>query len=621
MGDQANEVQRAASAEKPGMRMICPACNEMYDDEYVCKGCGAGLLEIPDAPLLSGKLLDGRYDVEGVIGTGGMGTVYRARQRGMEREVAIKVLHPHYAHQPRAVKRFFREAQAASKLVHPNIVTVYDFGRSIDGHLYMVMEMLEGWTLGDLIHYRAPLSAPLAITIARQVCDALGEAHKHRIVHRDLKPDNVLVTMTDDGLWAKVLDFGIARSMRDKDADLSVNESTVEIAGTPAYMSPEQILGKEPDTRSDLYALGIILFEMLTKQRPFDDESSVALCMKQLNDVPPPVSDLAPDAKSLDSIVAALLEKKVGARPAHAADVKALLEACPDCHAPVEHVQIDNRPHQALGVKTTRADQAMMMVQPTLESSDSKGASLADVLGRVGQNSADEPALRELSELTFPKREAHSVFEPRGASARSASPRGPVCLVAQLLVEHAAVLTSGVVASWLGQHKTAGWGVSRDAQKATLRVHAALKGDPATVRKDAIDALVMLQRESLDHNVALRIGVVGVGEPREIAPAIDLAQRLAASSAHGRVSMPKDLQAALALEAAPQTHVYLPDGRAVESAAVGPNRRGDARELLWGRSVPLRRLGQFADEARRSSKLITGLVVGPRGIGKTALVR
>ena len=116
-------------SETPSMRMVCPACNLTFEPSvYVCSACGTGLLEMPDTPLLTGQLLDGRYDIEGVVGTGGMGTVYRARQRGMERAVAIKVLHAHYAHQPRAVKRFFREAQAASRLVHPNVVTVYDLG-------------------------------------------------------------------------------------------------------------------------------------------------------------------------------------------------------------------------------------------------------------------------------------------------------------------------------------------------------------------------------------------------------------------------------------------------------------------------------------------------------------
>jgi serine/threonine protein kinase len=124
-------------------RNICPACNALYAaDVMVCARCGTGLLEVPDMKLLTGSTLDDRYDIEGIVGTGGMGAVYRARQRGMEREVAIKVLHPHFAADPRAVKRFFREAQSAARLVHPNIVTVYDFGRAREGHLYMVMELL-----------------------------------------------------------------------------------------------------------------------------------------------------------------------------------------------------------------------------------------------------------------------------------------------------------------------------------------------------------------------------------------------------------------------------------------------------------------------------------------------
>ncbi len=613
----------STSAEAPGMRMICPACNRSYDaGELVCLACGSGLLEIPDAPLLSGKVLDGRYDIDGVVGTGGMGTVYRARQRGMEREVAIKILHAHYAHQPKAVKRFFREAQAASRLVHPNIVTVYDFGRSDEGHLYMVMELLEGWTLGDLIHYRAPLQPGLAIAIAVQICDALDEAHRRRFAHRDLKPDNVLVTAVEDGLWAKVLDFGIARAIRDKDAGLEVNHSTVEIAGTPSYMSPEQILGKEPDTRSDLYALGVILFELLTKSRPFDDDSSVAVCMKQLNEVPPRLSTVIDGVGGIEDVVARLLEKKADDRPATAAEVKALLLACPQAAQPLELEtlgQLDPKAARALSQRTTRADAAMLMAQPTLDASNaSNSPPLGEVIGRFRQSAN----LAGLAGLAFPARGAGS--PPEVAAAASATPPRPkrqrLAAIAHVIADHPSALEAPPVVRWLDARRDEGWAISLQTQKAVLRVPLGASGAAATARA-AVDGLVELQERALCDNLALRVGVAAVESGPVVADALDLSRRLAASSAHGVVSIPEPLGSELEHDVRPQTEVFLPSGEQIACLAVRPALlSGGQRELLWGRSIPLRRLGQLAEQARRAGP-VRAIVTGAKGIGRSSLVR
>lgn len=625
------------AAEEPGLRMICPACNRSYDaGEFVCKACGSGLLEIPDAPLLSGNLLDDRYDVEGVVGTGGMGTVYRARQRGMEREVAVKVLHAHYAHQPRAVKRFFREAQAASKLVHPNIVTVYDFGRSLEGHLYMVMELLEGWTLGDLIHYRAPLDPALAIAIGAQICDALGEAHRRRLVHRDLKPDNVLLTTVEDGLWAKVLDFGIARAMRDPESSLTINQSTVEIAGTPSYMSPEQILGKEPDPRSDLYALGIILFEMLTKRRPFDDESSVALCMKQLNETAPRVSSVVAAGTALDAVVAGLLEKSADARPQDAQEVRALLLACPEARGPIDFTGLlDPQRARSLSQKTTRGDAAIMMVQPTLDSSlDPRGnnPSLGVVIDRAKEQAA-AVALSSLADLHFvelpkgadePRRASSSSPPPLPGAARADSKRRKITAIAQIIGDHPSVMRALAVTRWTESRERDGWSLSVEAQKIVVRIHGE-GGDAEDPSGSAelIGRLVELQGEALRGNLALRIGAASVTPERSVADAMDLSRRLAASSGHGVVTVPReiDMGSVDALDIRPQSEVFLPDGKPIACVALRQSEAGAAfPTLLWGRSLPLRRLGQLADEARRAGP-VTAVVTGGRGLGRSALVK
>ncbi|MCC6623484.1 MAG: protein kinase [Deltaproteobacteria bacterium] len=645
-----------SSGERPGVRMICPACNTLYGPSVlVCEGCGSGLLEIPDAPLLSGRTLDERYDVDGVVGTGGMGTVYRARQRGMEREVAIKVLHPHYAVDPRAVKRFFREAQAASRLIHPNIVTVHDFGRSLDGHLYMVMELLEGWTLGDLVHYRAPLSPALAIDVARQVCDALDEAHRQRLVHRDLKPDNILLTQADEGLWAKVLDFGIARVVRDTDGGgLDRNHSTVEIAGTPAYMSPEQILGKDPDPRSDLYSLGIILFEMLTRKRPFDDESSVALCMRQLNERPPRVGEVIGNGRghviseALERVIASLLEKQPADRPARARDVKALLEACPESALPFTAPSLVLAPGEPKGVgdRTTRAEHPpMVMSDKTVElAAGAQSPPLAEVIerfkrdglsfrgtdgeGRGGasaRSGSGEPGRK--TELGRPA----PVLEP----ARPRKPKA-IAAVVVLLAEHPGAFASGELAGWLEEQRHgASFEVIREDRRVTMKV---LGGAEAI--RPALDALGQLQDRSLAQNVALRIGLAPVAgdDPGAIGAALDLARRLAVATTHGQVAVAPGVAQRAGLDARPQTTVFLPDGSPLECAVVrrAPSRVGEGagREavvgddaelgsgLLWGRGLQLRRLGQICDrggeEARHGPA--TALVVGPRGMGKSALL-
>ncbi len=601
-------VEPVIDSLDPGLKMVCPACNVTFEASVqVCVTCGAGLLEVPDSPLLSGQLLDGRYQIGGVVGSGGMGTVYRAEQVGMERAVAIKVMHAHYAHDPRAVKRFFREAQAASRLIHPNIVTVYDFGRSEDGHLYMVMELLEGWTLGDLIHYRAPLEPSLAIAIASQVCDALDEAHKRRIVHRDLKPDNILVSLVRGSVWAKVLDFGIARAMRDRDAGLMVHQSTVEIAGTPAYMSPEQILGQDLDPRSDLYSLGVILYEMLTRQRPFDDENSVTLCMKQLNDEPVALNTFREDVRRLDEVVHGLLHKSVDGRPSTAGDTKRRLLACPQAAAPVVLEPIDPGAARGLGAKTTRGNAAALMAQPTL-----------NVAYEAAQSQRlHTPALGgvALPELSFPGMSA--AVAPKVDVPQEVQ----VAAVARVVAESQDVISHVVVCGWIEAREAEGWEVDVDGDALDVYV-------PAVAGHDAFGALLnelsALQGAALDANLALRTGAASCADGYGTR-ALDLARRLAASAPHGRVVTTKGAGAERGHREVPRTSVFLPGGAALAAVSIAPASPSggalvDDGELLWGRSIPLRRLGQIADEARRTG-LQRALLVGAAGFGKSAALR
>ena len=659
MVDSANESHET--------RSICPACNAMYDRSvFVCERCGTGLLEIPDAPLLSGSTLDMRYDIEGVVGTGGMGTVYKARQRGMEREVAVKVLHPRFAHEPRAVKRFFREAQAASRLIHPHVVSVFDFGRAVEGHLYMVMELLEGATLGDLIHYRAPLPASLALAILGQICDALEEAHRQRVVHRDLKPDNVLLTSHEDGLWAKVLDFGIARVFREPGdgPGLDRHHSTVEIAGTPAYMSPEQILGKEPDPRSDLYSLGIMLFEMLTRQRPFDDENSVALCMKQLNEEAPRVSTFQSVSEPVERLVKSLLAKRPEDRPQRAREVKALIAGCPESAFPYSVPSLSPSQGPRLGDGATRNDNVFVPEQNTMN----VGA-LPIVLERAPVGLAPEnPTMatpfagppperlrveRPGTSSTSPasgsagavvreaelKSGAPSVRRDRTSFGRSATEVGmasnerrakkSVAALCCILAEHQGALATGELANWLVAREREGAEVQREDRRAIERVHnergagANEKGDKSGPLERLGELLLALQERALAQNIGLRVGLAEVTDEAAAAPmSLDLARRLAAATTHGQVAVLSSTAHRLGMAIRPQTTVFMPDGAALESAVL---RRTvevadeDGTNLLWGRGLQLRRLGQIGDEALRVGPTMA-LVQGARGMGKSALV-
>jgi serine/threonine-protein kinase len=234
-----------------------------------------------------GEVVAGRYELEELVGTGGMSSVYRALDRLLERNVALKILHPHYGDDAEYVERFRREARAVAQLSHPNIVTVIDRGEA-DGQQYIVFEYIDGESLKQLTDRTGPLPARRAIELTLQVADALAFAHQAGLVHRDVKPQNVLVT--DDG-EAKVTDFGIARSL---DVEHGVTQ-TGTVLGTSNYLSPEQARGHAVTPATDVYSLGVVLFELLTGDVPFPGDNFVAVAMKHINEPPPPLLELRPD--------------------------------------------------------------------------------------------------------------------------------------------------------------------------------------------------------------------------------------------------------------------------------------------------------------------------------------
>ncbi len=284
-----------------------------------------------DDPLV-GTVFEGRYRIEARVSAGGMGAVYRATQLAVNRPVALKLLSAELARDLKAVARFQQEARSVAALRHPNTVRLFDFGQGEGGRLYLVMEFLEGESLGELIDREAPLDPGRIIEIVRQICDALAEAHESGIIHRDLKPDNLIVTRV--GLkrdFVKLVDFGIAKVQAV--LDRAKQELTGEglVLGSPGYMAPEQItsVGIEPAT--DLYSLGALMYEMVTGLPPFVGETPFQVCIQHLNQAPahPTMDGRRLDGPLIDLILQ-LLQKDPKRRPRSAA---AVLEALEECEA------------------------------------------------------------------------------------------------------------------------------------------------------------------------------------------------------------------------------------------------------------------------------------------------
>jgi len=239
---------------------------------------------------LLGTLLAGRYRIDALIGSGGMGAVYRAKHMHMRKAVAVKVLHKEMTAFPEVVARFEREAVAAGRIEHPHVVSASDFGKLEDGSFYLVLEFIEGQSLARLVSKAGALSPLRALRITRQIVEALQAAHAVGIVHRDLKPDNVmLVDKDDDPDFVKVLDFGIAKVKVEETVEQPALTQIGTVFGTPEYMSPEQARGELVDARADLYTVGVILFEMLSGHSPFKDDDLVVVLTRHLTADPPPL--------------------------------------------------------------------------------------------------------------------------------------------------------------------------------------------------------------------------------------------------------------------------------------------------------------------------------------------
>ena len=260
------------------------------------------------------RVLDGRYALEALVGSGGMADVYRAKDQLLERTVAVKILHQQYENDTEFITRFQREAKAAARITHPNIVNVYDVGVA-EGRHYIVMEYVPGRTLKERIKEEGPVPVPQALQIARQIAGALAQAHANNLVHCDIKPHNILV-MPDGNV--KVADFGIARAVTE--STMTYNDN---IMGSVHYFSPEQARGTMITPKSDVYSLGVLLYEMLSGRIPFDGNTAVSIARKHLEEDPQPLHMIAP---GIPPVVEALVTRMMAKDPAQRPDSSMLVQ-------------------------------------------------------------------------------------------------------------------------------------------------------------------------------------------------------------------------------------------------------------------------------------------------------
>jgi len=283
-------------------------------------------------PFIGRDILQGQFQILQKIGSGGMGSVYKALQPAMNRMVAVKILHPKLANRKDLVSRFRREARAMSHLTHPNTVKVYLYGELEDGSLYIVMEYLEGKNLNQTVRSEGPMAIERGLPILIQACHALDEAHRAGIIHRDLKPENIFVT-SQGGLkdFAKVLDFGLAKvTEREMRPGSIILTQEGMVFGTPEFMSPEQAQGKTLTAGSDIYSLAVILYEVLTGKLPFDAKNPMEFIQLHVTTKPKPINERVPGKTFpplLWTVLARAMEKKSEDRFGSASEFAAALQA------------------------------------------------------------------------------------------------------------------------------------------------------------------------------------------------------------------------------------------------------------------------------------------------------
>lgn len=358
------------------------------------------------------RLIDGRYRQGQRIGRGGMATVYRATDTRLEREVAVKIMHPHLAENPGFRSRFDREAKAAAQLHHPNLVSVYDTG--IDGDdAYLVMELIDGGTLRELLKERGRMPAYAMVAVLFPVLAALEAAHGRGLIHRDIKPDNILIDQ--DGA-VKLTDFGLVRSVEGDSHPV-----TSAVMGTAAYVAPEQLDGREVDFRTDLYGLGIVAFEMLTATVPFTGSSQAQVIHQRLTqDVPAPSSVQADIPLALDEFVLRLAARHPNDRfPSAAAATKALQQIVRQLRLPAFTVPAPQRSASQRAASRAVEDERTAHIAPGAVPEVPDAADAETFIDRLGRQPFDPDTEQvSASAQTFAQPSSRTIVDP--------APRGPV---------------------------------------------------------------------------------------------------------------------------------------------------------------------------------------------------
>jgi eukaryotic-like serine/threonine-protein kinase len=394
---------------------LCPTCGTEYgDDQKFCPKDGSALRGTQQGDLI-GSVIAERYHISKKLGEGGMGAVYLGEHVKMGRKSAIKVMSASMSNDAEAIARFNREAMNASRINHPNVCAIYDFGETADGLVYLAMEFIEGGSLGDVLDREGTLTLKRAADILLQTAEALQAAHDLGIVHRDLKPDNIMLARGRDGAdLVKVVDFGIAKAMSGEEGQQVTKTGLV--VGTPEYMSPEQLSGDKLDGRSDTYSLALVFYRMVTGTFPFQAESAQEMMIKRLTDDPLPLGAARPDVvfpTALEQTVRHALGRMPGERYASA-------------------VEFARELHRAVGGMGAAATAAPMEAATQIMSAPGADATVQLTPTRVGGAATAPPARAATARAPTPS--TPTTPQPVPAPRVPEKKKAPVAAIAAVVV-------------------------------------------------------------------------------------------------------------------------------------------------------------------------------------------